>query len=295
MYLTVAGSYVDESFDPKHQGNYRGFFAVGGMLGRGVALFELDRRWQQLLKKHGLAYFKASQCENGWGEFSKFVSDPKNITAAERAVLDSISLGFIGLITNPVPFDQTHYLTCYGLGVMQDDFYEIIKDSHAKAVLGDNPYRLAYDFAFIQCSWLMKQLGKGWGASFVCDEHEKYSPLAPEAYRNLKETNPQAAEYMLSFSSIDEKLCTPVQAADAAVYEIRRALNFQDKKHLDLSGTSLRKQFELLAAAHGMAYVAHTSKEQLAWIVANHKPGEPFKLDELMNNQLGENIDKLRV
>ncbi len=294
MYLTVANSYMDESFDPKHQGRYRGVFVVGGMLGRGVALFELARRWQQLLKEHGLAYFKASQCENGWKEFSKFVADSKKITTDERSVLDSISLEFIRLITNPVPFDSVHYLTCYGVGVMQEDFNEVIKDDHARAVLGDNPYRLAYDFAFIECAWLMKQMGGGWGASFVCDEHEIYSPFAIEAYRNLKETNPKAAEYMLSFSSVDEKVCAPVQAADAVVYEIRRALNFQ-RKHPELGAGALREQFKALADAHGMAYIAHTEKEQLEWIAANHNPGEPFKLDEFMNKQIGANIDKIRV
>jgi hypothetical protein len=46
---------------------------------------------------------------------------------------------------------------------------------------------------------------------------------------------------------------------------------------------------------HGMAYIAHTSREQLEWIVANHQPGEPFNLDEIIEKQLGENIDKLRV
>jgi hypothetical protein len=35
--------------------------------------------------------------------------------------------------------------------------------------------------------------------------------------------------------------------------------------------------------------------EQLKWIVANHKPGDTFKLDELMKQQLKDNIDKLRV
>jgi hypothetical protein len=229
MFLRVANSYMDESFDPKHQGQYRGFFVVGGILGRPLAFFELERRWEQLLRKHELAYFKASQCENGWKEFSKFVIDSKKITPSERALLDSISLDFIELITTPVPFDPTNYLTCYGVGIMQEDFYEVIKDPCARAVLGDNPYRLAYDFAFIECAWLMKQLGKGWSASFVCDEHEVYSPLASEAYRSLRETNPQAAEHMLSFSSADEKLSAPVQAADAVVYEIRRALNFQHK------------------------------------------------------------------
>jgi hypothetical protein len=30
-----------------------------------VPIFELEHRWEKLLKKHGLDYFKASQCENG--------------------------------------------------------------------------------------------------------------------------------------------------------------------------------------------------------------------------------------
>jgi hypothetical protein len=63
-------------------------------------------RWEQLLKRHGLAYFKASECENGWRQFARFVSDPKTITMDERNTLDSISLKFLSLIANPVAFDQ---------------------------------------------------------------------------------------------------------------------------------------------------------------------------------------------
>jgi hypothetical protein len=288
----IANTYMDESFDPKHEGKHRGFFVVGGMLGQGVPVFELERRWGQLLEKHGLHYFKASECENGWRQFAKFVSDSKNITAEERSVLDSISLEFLSLIINPVAFDSEHYLTCYGVGIIQDDFYEVIKSDNARKVLGESPYRLAYDFAFIQAAWLVSQLSERWGASFVCDEHEVHSPLAPTAYYRLKETNPEAAQYMLSFTSIDEKKCAPVQAADAVVYEVRRALNFQSK-HPALSG-ELRKQFNLLATGHGMAYIGHTNGAQLEWLVSNHKPGEPFKLDEIMRNPLVENLDKIR-
>jgi hypothetical protein len=284
---------MDESFDPKHQGKYRGFFVVAGMLGRDAAIFELERRWEQLLKRHRLAYFKASECENGRKQFARFVRDPKNITADERNTLDSISLEFLGLIANPVAFDPTHYLCFFGAGILQEDFYDVIKDDRARAILGDSPYRLAYDFAFIQSARLMKELGEGWGVSFVCDEHEVYSPLAGEAYRNLTDTNPQAAAYMLSFRSIDEKMCPAVQAADAGVYEVRRALNYQHK-HPGLAGT-LRKQFNLLADAKAMAYIANSKREQLEWIVANHNPGEPFKLDALMDQQLVDNIDLLRV
>jgi hypothetical protein len=73
-----------------------------------------------------------------------------------------------------------------------------------------------------------------------------------------------------------------------------RVLNFERKKYPDLAG-ALRKQFNILADASAMAFVAYSEREQLEWIAANHNPGEPFKLDELMKNQLWENIDKLRV
>lgn len=293
MHLTVANSYMDESFDPKKYGKPRGFFVVAGLMGRGVAFFELECRWEKLLRKYGIDYFKASECENGWKQFKKFVHNPSNITPAERDGLDVISLEFLGLVTNPVQLDKTHYLTACGVGVLQEDFYEVIKHSHARAVLGDNPYRLAYDLAFVASAWLMKQLSKGWGVSIVCDEHEIYSPLAPEAYLSLKATNPQAAEYLLSFSSIDEKKCAPVQAADAVVYEVRRALNFKYKVP-GLSDPALRKQFKALADGKAVAYIAESRKEQLEWIAANHKPGEPFKLDELMKNEIKENVDGFR-
>jgi hypothetical protein len=295
VFLAVTNSYLDESFDPKHDGKHRGIFAVGGVLGRGDPCFALECSWEKRLKKYGLTYFKASHCENGWKQFSKFVVDSANMTPAEKQTLESISLDFINAITNPYPYDPTHYLTGYGVGVMQEDFYEVIKDDHARAVLGDNPYRLTYDIAFIQGAWLMKQTGDGWAAHFVCDEHEIYSPLAPAAYYNLTTTNSEAAQYMLSFSSIDEKKCAPVQAADALVYEVRRALNFKFSKDPVLAGTALRKQFEALDSAHCVALISHILKEQLEWIAAKHKPGEPFKLDELMKNQLGDNVDQLRV
>ncbi len=290
MFLLVANSYMDESFDPKRAGQARGFFVVAGLMGRGWAIFELERTWENLLTKHGLQYFKASECELGKKQFGKFVRDSKNISKDERELLTAMSLEFIKVIPYPVTLDSTHYLTGSGVAILQEDFYEVIKDQNARAVLGENPYRLAYDLAFIASAWLMKQMDERWSISFVCDEHEKYSPLAPDAYRKLKETNPQAAEYLLSFTSIDEKKCAPVQAADALVYEVRRALNTRHKIP-GLADATYRDQFRALIAGQAVAHIAEARKEQLEWIAANHKPGEPFKLDELMNNQIGDNID----
>ncbi len=213
---------MDESFDPKG----KGVFAVGGILGRGVPFFELERRWEKLLKRPDidLEYFKASECEKGNKQFSKFVINPKKITPTEHVKLDSISHEFLDLIIHPVLYDDRSYLCIQGVGVVQEDFYEVIKDDKARAILGNSPYRLAYDFAMIQCAWAMKELEKGIKldkqktmdispsrtyVSFVCDEDKEHSHLAPEEYRKLKTTNPAAAAYMATFSSAKDTMCAP--------------------------------------------------------------------------------------
>jgi|SRR5579862_2348173 len=291
---------MDESFDMKG----KGVFAVGGVLGRGVALFELERRWEQLLRRPDIdiEYFKASECERGRGQFAKFISDPSNITPSERSKLDSISHEFLELIIHPVIFDSKSYLPIQGLGVDQGDFYEVVSGGgKARAVLGESPYRLAYDLAMIQCAWAMKELEKEIRkdkqakmdsssareyVSFVCDEDEKHSADAPEAYRDLKKRNPQAAEYMATFSSASDKTCAPLQAADAAVFEVRRALNVALKQW---PGT-LRKQFNLLADSHVMFLISHVSKVNLLHIVETHEPHQPFHLDAFMDTGFSENI-----
>jgi hypothetical protein len=219
-HYPMIAAFMDESFDMRQSG----MFAVGGVLGRGVAIFELERRWTKLRTSQGIdiKYFKASQCERGKGEFSKFVRDPENITAEERTKLESISHKFLEAIAKG-HYDESHLIVS-GIGIVQDDFYDVIKDAKARAILGTSPYRLAYDLAMMQCAWSMKELGTGDRVAFVCDENEQFSQFANEAFRNLKDTNPNAAEHMATFATADEKHCEALQAADAVVFEIRRTL-----------------------------------------------------------------------
>ena len=82
-------------------------------------------------------------------------------------------------------------------------------------------------------------------------------------------------------------ICKPEEAADAVAFEIRRVLN----KALALGNYSaLRAQFRDLADPGKVFLIAHTTKEQLLHIVAHHNPGEPFKLDDIMEQQLTESI-----
>jgi hypothetical protein len=283
---------MDESCD--EQGT--GVFVVGGLLTRGVPSFELERKWEKLRKRSdiNISYFKASECKSGRGEFAKFVATPGSPTLAEHQRLDSISREFLSLIP------KEEHIVVQGIGVPQAEFKQIIQDTNARAVLGDSPYRLAYDFAMIQCAWTMKQLEEdikkkkenvAFGGTsrdyvaFICDQHEQHSRLAKEAFSNLKLTNPNAAQYMGTFDSADDKHVEVLQAADAVAFEIRRVLNLSMGNY-----SAVRSQFRDLVDPGKVFLITHTTKDQLLHIVAHHKPGEPFKLDELMELQLTENV-----
>jgi|HubBroStandDraft_6_1064221.scaffolds.fasta_scaffold172884_2 hypothetical protein len=242
----LIGSYLDESFDKQPSGVY----VVGGIMAKGVPIFELDRRWEALRKRPdiNIKYFKASECERGSGEFAKFCKMPEKPTPQEKAKLGSISAEFLDLIVNAVMWEgHKHFIVAHGIGIVQADFYEVIKDPKAKAVLGPSPFRLAYDFAMVQCAWAMKQVDPNYATSFICDADQEHAAVVAPEYIKLKEKNPKAAEYMWSFTTEDEKRCEPLQAADAAVYEIRRALNIS-LKHWQ---GQLRKQFSQISAGSG--------------------------------------------
>jgi hypothetical protein len=284
------GAYLDESVDPKP----RGIFAVGGIVGRGIATFELDRKWDSLLRRPDIdiEYFKASECELGTGQFLKFVKEERNPTPGEYKRLQAISHEFISLFSN-------ERVVAFGIGVIQPDFYGVIQDDYARSILGDDPFQLAYDLAIVQCAWLMKELerrnvekAKPWQkvkrdyVSILRDEHQRYAPLAQARYLNLKDKNPEAAKYLATHSIGDDKKICTLQAADAAIYEVRRALHIALKQ----KNEPLRGQFNIFRNSSRMAIIQTATKENLLNTVKLHKPGEPFDLTDIMETEFNESI-----
>ena len=283
----VYSSYFDESVD-----RVDGLFAVGGVIAKLPALFELDRKWSNLCDKHGIAYFKAHHCEFGKGEFAKFVGKPGSPTETEKLVLREIHASFIRLIVAEEVFG-------HGITVNRKDFSEITKDnSTAQAVLTATPYRLAYDLAMVQCAWMMKRVKEKceedspFGrvehpcVSFVCDQDKEHSPLADMAYRNLKKGTPEAAQYMASFTSLDDKTTPVLQAADAMAYLIRCSA----RVGLGIAEGHLSEEFDLVTKEHRLGIVQHVDKATLGNILIIQKPGEPYDLTDIMQKVFHEDI-----
>jgi len=287
---TVFATYLDESFDM----NQRDIFAVGGVVGHYGALFELDRKWEALLKRPdiNIDFFKAAKCARGTDQFAKFVKIPGSPTPEEQKRLDAISHEFISLIA------KEPNVIVYGIGVIQNDFQDVIKDKYALSVLGNDPFPFAYDLAMVQAAWIMKEGEKArkskskgrrvepYLTSFVADDHEVYGPLAAERYVKLKASNPEAEKYMGSHSLGDDKKVCVLQAADAVAYEIRRVLHIAHKQ----TTKAMRPQFKLFRDFSKMATIHTAVKQNLLNTVSLHKPGDSFNLSDVMETEYTENI-----
>lgn len=284
-YYAMIGCYLDESIDPKKVG----VFAVGGMLSRGRPMFGLEARWEALRKRPdiNIEYFKASECQSGKKQFRKFVNDPDNITIAERSTLDSIWSEFLDILVG----DDHDCGIVFGIGVVQEDFYEVIKDPQARSILGDSPYWFAYQSAMIEAAFAMKTLNTGDAVAFVCDEDEEHSPIAHDVYMAVKKKNPNAARYMGSFSTASDHVCEPLQAADAAVYEVRRSLHTSLGKWKNvLKQDAIRWQFRKLTDRRRVWMIQYADKKFLEEVVKENVPNEPLNLDHFLNQEFNEDI-----
>lgn len=122
--------------------------------------------------------------------------------------------------------------------------------------------------------------------SFVCDEHEKYSPLADVAFRELKTGNPQAEQYMASYSYGDEKKTPLLQAADAIVYIVRRS----SKVEMGLWEGDFPPEFKLLEREHRMGLIQFVGKTNFENMAKLQKPGLPYDLNDVMEQVFQSDI-----
>jgi hypothetical protein len=143
-----------------------------------------------------------------------------------------------------------------------------------------------------EAAFAVKQIQTGDHIAFICDEDEEHSPIAHDVYRELQKKNPKSAKYMGSFSTASDHICEPLQAADAAVYEVRRALHASLGKWKESLkwNTNIRWQFRKLADSHMIWLIQYADKKFLQEVVKVNTPGEPLNLDHFLEQEFNEDI-----
>jgi len=144
----------------------------------------------------------------------------------------------------------------------------------------------------IESAFAMKHINTGDHVAFVCDEDEEHSPIAHDVYREVKKKNPNAAKYLGSFGTASDHKCEPLQAADAAIYEVRRVLHTSLGKWKESLkwDANIRWQFRKLADRKMVWLIQYADKKYLEAVVKENTPGEPLNLDHFLEQEFNEDI-----
>lgn len=238
--MLLAAGYFDESADGEFEDRV---FTIGGYIAGGPSGLQLDLRWQALLDKYGLGYFKASELESGIGEFAKFRDRPATastdrFTEREKEVLRGIKVEFVNLLC------------------AQRDMVAIsatIHMRHLKAFEHDSPglfkrlppfYQLCGQLVMMEAGLALKEANEASPPYLhsvlrpIFDSHQEFGPRFEASFEDYKQKNPQSSQYLLPPAFEDEETYKCLQAADLFAYEIRRTVSnhfFEPRRDLRIA------------------------------------------------------------
>lgn len=225
MWLTAG--YFDETTDEDTTGTS---YTVAGFIGSQLATTVLSLRWEELLRKYDIEYFKASELNAGDGQFRKFRDEPnlprrewKRFSDRERETFKRIKIDFTEAI-----------VTCsdelFGIGgvVILPDL-ERLKAEYPNAKTLPRPYFICANLCMVEAGLEMEKQNSGIrSASNTCylrpvfDCHEDYSGVAKLSWDTFCHKNPRSAEYLLPPYYESDKKYLMLQVADNFAFEARK-------------------------------------------------------------------------
>lgn len=243
-------SYGDDSSDWKNQE----IICAGSFIGWPKEFYYAGLKWEERLKRGGIEYFRACECENLRGQFA---SRPGRNLDESRAVALSVRHDLIEILNNS--FTGLGAI-CFSL--LRKDFDEVLAEQpRARAFFGTDPVRLVYKRLIRVTIDLLNQdwptMPREIKISFTFDEHQKWKE-AEEEYQKLKDEDVVCAKRMLSAGHADDKEFAGLQMADLAASEARlktmQWLNGSEQERL---------QFKQMARNHSIYFIGVLNREHL--------------------------------
>lgn len=219
----LIAAYFDESFDS----NRKKVFVAGGFLGRNSAWFHLEHRWNQLLQKYELPYYRAVDCEHGRGVFEKYrthhhghllVEDRKQLSLIRHEFIDAILAG--------------KDIAGFAVGIDLRAFADVCDSESKLEAFGGTPFYYGYHLTMLDAALEVNRFYGGMVA-FVGDRHEEYSSLMVRTHDNLKTANPDLRHTLGPIMFEDKRQYIGLQVADLFIYEVKRWLEtrFDQSEH----------------------------------------------------------------
>lgn len=284
----IYAAYYDES-DEKPG------FSVAGYSASYATWVQLDWKWQELLKKWNIQYFKASECENGLGQFSQFRDNPNDQRATlkpnERQRLKEVKTQFVDLIC--LHHDD---LQGYGAAVVIEDFNRFVsEDTQARKRLLNSPYYICAQLCLVAAAMPARQANihrdryAQVSVKPIFDSHREYSEVAKIIFADFPAKNPRAAEVLLPPSYEDDKHSSPLQVADTLAYEVRKLLT---RKIRNPNDDYMRIPYMRLRPSVYRIYKLDYKNLTILMSKQNHADSVP--LSAVGEDQLGDNTGRTK-
>ena len=244
-------SYGDDSSDGKAQD----IVCAGSFVGWPKEFYYAGLKWEDRLKRDGIDYFRACECEDLRGQF-----DPArlglDLTQARLLAL-SVRHDLIEILRGP----RTG-LGAICIGLLRKDFNELIAENQeARNFFGTDPVRLIYKrlirvtIDLLNNDW--PDMPAGIKICYTFDEHQKWRE-AEEEYDRLKAEDAACAKRMSSVGHADDREYPGLQMADLAASEARiktmEWLNGSEKERL---------QFKQMARNETVYFIGVMNRENM--------------------------------
>lgn len=214
--MALLGCYLDDSRDQDD----KVLIAVAGFYGWCLDFFDVETKWQQCLRRHGLKYFHATECESLNGQFYRFRRKKGRHSPEEweecRAAAAKVRSELIAVL-NESPLEGI------GMALAFRDYRRVRRtEKGAAQILQLKPFYFCYHQLMIDLVRQAEPRFKGHVIGFVCDQYPKQSE-AERAFSSLKQKNPSSARMIASIAHDDDKAVPPLQMADLLAHETRLA------------------------------------------------------------------------
>jgi hypothetical protein len=201
--------YIDDSADAQQKTVY----SVAGFVADTAEWFDVSRYWSMRLEREGLDYFRTWECVNLEGEFQSKLVDRHGLTTA-RVIADAVLRDLKQLVA-------TSKLYAFCMGVLMDDYRQVVNEPDGAIVLNKDPYVFAHQMFIGIILGEVQKFPYRQIMAFHYDEHSK-AALFQKSWDGYKECNPNWANSAGILEPLDDKTNVPIQIADLLAHTTTR-------------------------------------------------------------------------
>jgi hypothetical protein len=167
------------------------------------SMFRKD--WVATGKKHGIDYFKSSDCNHVDGQFRKFRKG-KYAQADDKEMVRVIREDFLAVVA------RHPGIIGVGVAVEMSSYERLASFPEAQGVLPLDPYKAALSSVIFETVKRVRSRDRNCMVTFIHDSGDEENLSA--SYREFCEKNPKTAKHVGGMAFANDKLTAELQAAD---------------------------------------------------------------------------------